>query len=86
MAKYNTFVVKETKHSKTLLVTSSARKAKRMLTTGLRIEVWSENVIVETIYTRTIKALDTYTAAEKDYIRRKQAAAEQRNRRARKWK
>ena len=80
MAKYNTFIVQETKGGKPLLVTSSARKAKQMLTTGIRVEVWSDNQKVEVIHTRTKTRFDIYTAAEREYIRNKQAAAEQRNR------
>lgn len=79
MAKYNTFVVQETKGGTAMMVTSSARKVKRMLTPGLRIEVWSENQKTETIYTRTSSKLDKYIAAERDHIRAKQEAAERRN-------
>ena len=79
MAKYNTFAVQFTKNGRLLLITSSARKAKRMLSKGLRVEVWSENRKVETIHTRTKARLDTYIAAEREYIRAKQAAAEKRN-------
>lgn len=79
MAKYNTFVVQETKGGKAVMVTSSARKAKRLLTPGLRIEVWSENRKTETVYTRTSAKLDKYVAAERDHIRAKQEAAERRN-------
>lgn len=35
MAKYNTFTVQFTKNGRLLLVTSSARKAKQMLSPGL---------------------------------------------------
>ena len=80
MARYNTFVVMSTKGGAPLLVTSSARKAKRLLSPGRRIEVWTENRRAETIYTRTASRLDAYTAAEKDYIRQRQTAAEHRNR------
>ena len=80
MAQYNTFIVQETKGGRPLLVTSSARKAKQMLTTGVRVEVWSGNQRVETIHTRTMAHFNPYTAAEREYIRSKQAAAEQRNR------
>ena len=79
MAKYNIFIAQETKGGKPLLVTSSARKAKQMLRSGTRVEVWNDNQRVETIHVRTIKKFDTYTAAEREYIRAKQAAAEQRN-------
>lgn len=79
MAKYNTFVVQETKGGKAVLVTSSARKAKKLLTKGLRIEVWNENQKTETIYTRTSGMLDKYITAEREHIRAKQEAAERRN-------
>lgn len=79
MAKYNTFVVQETKGGRAVLVTSSARKVKRLLTHGLRAEVWSENERVETIYTRTAEKINKYVQAERQYIRAKQARAEARN-------
>lgn len=79
MAKYSTFVVQQTKGGKAMLVTSSARKAKRMLAPGLRVEVWTENRKAETVYTRTREKLNPYVEEEREYIRAKQAAAEQRN-------
>lgn len=79
MAKYNTFVVQETKSGRAVMVTSSARKVKRLLTKGLRIEVWSANKKSETIYTRTSEKLNKYVAAEREHIRSKQEAAERRN-------
>lgn len=79
MAKYNTFVVQETRGGRAVLVTSSARKVKRLLTPGLRVEVWSENKRVEIIYTRTARKLNSYIRAERNYIREKQARAEARN-------
>ena len=79
MAKYNTFVVQETKGGKAVLVTSSARKAKRLLTQGLRVEIWSENQRVETVYTRTAREMNKYIQAERQHIRAKQARAEARN-------
>lgn len=79
MADYNTFIVQPTKGGKPLLITSSARKAKRMLAPGLRVEVWNENRKVETIHTRTLSNFDPYVAEEKEYIRAKQATAEKRN-------
>ena len=82
MAKYNTFLVLSTK-GKPLLVTSSARKARQILQKGVRVEVWSENAKAETIYHRTSATLDRYVAAEREYIRSKQAAAELRNKRRR---
>lgn len=83
MASYNTFLVLSTK-GRPLLVTSSARKARQQLQTGVRVEVWSANAKAETIYHRTRSLLDKYVTAERDYIRAKQAAAEQRNKRRRK--
>ena len=80
MAKYNTFLVLSTK-GKPLLVTSSARKARRLLRTGVRVEVWSGNAKTETIYNRNRAGLDKYVTAERDYIRAKQEAAELRNQR-----
>lgn len=80
MANYNTFIAQETKGGKTMLVTSSARKVKSLLSPGVRIEVWSENKKVETVYTKTRALLDKYTEAERDYIRKKQSEAEKRNR------
>lgn len=79
MAKYNTFVVQETKSGRAVLVTSSARKVKKILTKGLRIEVWSKNQKVETVYSRTSSKLNKYITAEKEYIGAKQRAAERRN-------
>lgn len=79
MANYNTFIAQETKGGKTMLVTSSARKVKSLLTSGIRIEVWSANQKTETIYKKTVSLLDKYIASEKAYIREKQAKAEKRN-------
>lgn len=82
MAAYNTFLVSTTK-GQSLLVTSSARKAGKLLQTGVRVEVWSGNAKTETIYNRKRHFLDKYVAAEREYIRAKQAAAERRNKRRR---
>lgn len=83
MAKYNTFLVVDCKTRKPLLTTSSARKANRLLTTGVRVEVWNDNKKVETIYDADRKnetnPLSPYIALEKEYIRKKQAKAEERN-------
>lgn len=75
MANYNTFIAQETKGGKTLIVTSSARKVKSLLTPGVRVEVWSANQKTETIYTKTRNLLEKYIESEKDYIRKKQAKA-----------
>ena len=83
MAKYNTFLVLSTK-GRPLLVTSSARKARKLLQTGVRVEVWNANTKAETIYHKTRASLEKYVVDERAYIRAKQQAAEQRNRRRRK--
>ena len=77
MANYNTFIAQETKGGKTVIVTSSARKVKSLLTPGVRVEVWSNNQKIETIYTKTQALLGKYIQSEKQYIREKQARAEQ---------
>lgn len=81
MAKYNTFVVYDCKRRKNLLVTSSARKAKGELHVGVKVEVWNENTYIETVYARTMRGLDKYVSEEKQYIAKKQAKAELRNKR-----
>lgn len=79
MANYNTFIAQATKGGRTVLVTSSARKIKQIITPGVRVEVWNENQKIETIYTKTVALLDKYVADERQYIREKQAKAEKRN-------
>ena len=90
MANYNTFLVVDCKTRKPVLVTSSARKANEKLRTGLRIEVWNENIIVQTIYQEDrkqgVEPMQPYIAAEKEYIRQKQARAEAKNRRREQWR
>ena len=85
MANYNTFVVVDCKTRKPLLTTSSARKASKELKTGIRIEVWNNNVLVERIYEsdkrKEPSTLSAYVRAEREYIGRKQAEAEKRNKR-----
>ena len=85
MANYNTFLVVDCKTRKPILTTSSARKASKELKTGVRIEVWNNNNLVERIYEADKKnesnPLAPYIQAEREYIGRKQAAAEQRNKR-----
>ena len=76
MANYNTFIAQETKGGKAIIVTSSARKVKSLLIPGVRVEVWSNNQKIETIYTKTIALLNKYVQSEKQYIREKQAKAE----------
>lgn len=81
MAGYNAFIVYDCKKRKNILVTSSARKARKELHTGIKIEVWSENKLIETVYSKTAKVLNEYIGLEKQYIAEKQARAEQRNKR-----
>ena len=84
MANYNTFLVVDCKTRKPILTTSSARKARKELRTGVRIEVWNNNNIVEKIYEsdkrKEADPLAPYVEAEREYIRQKQAKAEARNR------
>lgn len=78
MATYNTFVVVDCKKRTPTLVTSSARKARGVLATGFRIEVWSDNNKVNTIYYKDRSALRDYITLEKEYIRQKQEKATKR--------
>ena len=82
--KPNIFVVIDCKKRKNLMVTSSARKAKNLLEKGVKVEIWSENRHVETVYFRLIRNLDKYVSLEKQYIAEKQANATKRNQRRRK--
>lgn len=85
MANYNTFLVVDCKTRKPILTTSSARKARKGLRTGVRVEVWNNNVLVEKIYEADKRnekdPLMPYIQAEREYIKQKQARAEERNRR-----
>ena len=87
MFSYTTFVVVDCKARSIILVTSSARNAGAFLRKGIRIEVWNNNTRIETIYDSTRKQernpLGPYIEMEREYIRKKQAKAEQRNRRRR---
>lgn len=80
MANYNTFVVCSCKNGKVSLVTSSARKARGELRAGKRIEVWCRNTKEETIIWKNRDQISPYIQAERDWIGRKQLAAEMRNR------
>lgn len=87
MANYNTFLVVNCSNRNTILTTSSARKAYRELQTGVRIEVWNNNRLIERIYERDKKReknpMKPYIDLEREYIRRKQEKATQRNQRKR---
>jgi hypothetical protein len=80
MANYNTFIVVDCNSRKSILTTSSARKAVRMLDTGYRIDVWNNNEKIASVYQKTREQMAPYVQAEKEYIREKQARAEARNR------
>lgn len=81
MAKYNTFVIVHSKNRKIILVTSSARKAKKMLSKGIRIEIWNENSLIDKSYFSDNK-MQKYVTNEKEYIFKKQKSAEIRNKRS----
>lgn len=83
MADYNTFVVVDCNSRKSILTTSSARKANKLLTTGFRIDIWNNNEKVCTVYEKSRNLIKPYNTLEKNYIREKQAKAERRNRRKR---
>lgn len=85
MANYNTFIVVDCKSRKSILTTSSARKAARQLQSGFRIDVWNDNQKIETVYAKDHTPMKPYIKAEKEYIRQKQARAEERNKRKRQW-
>ena len=83
MANYNTFVVVNCSTRKPVITTSSARKAYRELQTGIRIEVWNGNVLIERIYESDKKRegnpMKPYIDLEREYIRKKQEMATLRN-------
>ena len=85
MANYNTFVVINCSSRKTVVTTSSARKAYGELKTGVRVEVWNDNKLVARIYEsdkkRGSNPMKQYIDMEKEYIRKKQEMATLRNRR-----
>ena len=85
MASYNTFVVVNCSTRKTIITTSSARKAYKELQKGVRIEVWNNNVLIERIYEsdkqRVGNPMKSYIDMEREYIRKKQEKATKRNNR-----
>ena len=89
MANYNTFIVVDCNSRKSVLTTSSARKANGLLKTGYRVDVWNNNIKIETLYgkdkRKNYNPLAPYIKLEKEYIRDKQARAEERNRRKKQW-
>lgn len=88
MANYNTFLVYDCKKRKPILVTSSARKANKLLKTGTRIDVWNKNTKIESIYEsdkrREGNPLSPYIAFEKEFISKKQQKATKRNKKIKK--
>ena len=81
MTNHNVFVIYNCKKRKNVLITSSARKAKSELRTGIKIEVWNESGIIETIYARYPKKMNRYISLQKEYIAKKQLNAELKNKR-----
>ena len=79
MANYNTFMVVDCNSRKSILTTSSARKATKLLNAGYRIDVWNNNEKVVSVYETTKDLMKPYIQIEKEYIKRKQARAEERN-------
>lgn len=79
----NVFVVVNCNKRKVVCVTSSARRARDFLRTGFKIEVWADNCLSETIYSKDSDVIRHYVSLEKEYIGRKQKAAEERNKRKR---
>lgn len=79
----NIFVVVSCKKRKVVCSTLSARRARDFLKTGFKIEVWTDNCLYETIYSKNSDLIKYYIALEKEYIGRKQKAAEERNKRRR---
>ena len=85
MANYNTFIVVDCKSRKSILTTSSARKSAKLLKSGFRIDVWNNNEKVTTVYAKNQMTMKPYIEAEREYIRQKQAGAEERNKRKKQW-
>ena len=85
MANYNTFIVVDCKSRKSILTTSSARKSNRLLQNGFRIDIWNNNEKIETVYAKDRTPMKPYIEAEREYIRQKQARAEERNKRKKQW-
>lgn len=87
MANYNTFVVYDCKARKNVLVTSSARKASKLLAKGYKVEVWNGNRKLETLYEhhkkRENNPLGPYISLEKEFIADKQNKATLRKKRKR---
>lgn len=80
------FVIINCKQRKVVGVINSARKAKGFIGKGVKIEVWENNICIETIYAKQCKKFDRFISQEKAYIGWKQKQAEKRNKRRKgKW-
>lgn len=75
----NVFVVFDCKRRKAEFATLSARKALNVLDVGKRIEVWNNETLIETVYSRGRNKMHPYIVQEKEFIGKRQAKAEQRN-------
>lgn len=83
MANYNTFNLIDTKSKRVIITTSSARKCKKEMQTGRRIDIWNDNTLIDVIYMKNIKDINKYVELEKAYIARKQQRATERNKKRR---
>ena len=83
MANYNTFVVVDCESRKSILTTSSARKAGALLEKGRRVEIWKNNEKTKTIYFKNKTEILPYIEIERKYIGDKQRLAEERNKQRR---
>lgn len=79
MSDYNIFVVYDCVKRKPVLVTSSARKAKKALQKGIRVDVWNNEENMACVHSKDSFLLDKYITLEKQYIARKQEYAMKRN-------
>lgn len=55
-----TFIVQETKNGKVVQITTSLKKADKLLHPGYRVEVWRDGKRLEVVHTRTREKLDVY--------------------------
>lgn len=81
----NVFVIIDCKQRKTVLATLSARKAQDMLRKGLKVEIWIDNVHVDTVYSKQSDKFKPFILKEKQWIGKKQRQAELRNKRRFRW-
>lgn len=79
-AEHITYIVMDCRTRHVMLVTNSARKAQATLEKGKRIEAWSGNVLIDTVYDSSRPRFKKYVERERVYIAQKQARAEHKNR------